>query len=640
MLEYGLLLSLVGLVVLPILLLFGGSLSDTYQKLVCSLDGSSPACSCELYEVITKGPANVCVGGTFAFEALTSCGSNTSLSLYVEYDAGDTHDVGLSYEIPNDIFSTAFADNINLCETIRDGEVDARLVSRHHEDDIVNIFPISLSAGTVGMGPGEETPEATQDPEATELPEATEEPMTCPELLDVAFTALEQNCNGLGRHSACYGYNVVFATFSQPMPDDHFSVPSDRTELLNLYTLHTTAFAPEIDQWGIAMMNVQANLPNTLPGQSVVLLMVGDAEVENGVQSDRAVVPADPVSVRTNYDTGARSAPSVNANIVATLADNTQVGADGIDASGEWLRVWHQNVPVWLRRTAVTDSASLDDLPVLDAESDTPMEVFRLTTSPLGELSCDPVPNVLLVQNPESTLVTLSVNGTNVTIGSTVAMRTDQATGDLEVLVLDGNATVNGVALPSCHRGVVTGGVWTGVRGMTAAEQTEMEVLEDVPAGLLHYPVNVCAPATPPTPPPTLPLSIAGTLVATSSTCTRAIDWNGSNNTISGGVHSNRDIRSGGSGNQIYGDTTYVTTIDSSGFVFYDYPYPSGAAGNSPLQVGLQSDPLGLNVNRFAPGGDIAIAAQAQGRYYNCNCKMDKGWFESQGYYNDATGEL
>src|SRR5437870_1259201 len=99
----------------------------------------------------------------------------------------------------------------------------------------------------------------------------------CPTLVEEALTDLGQNCDALDRNSACYGYNKLSATFNEEQPDDFFSKVSDRTALNVLDTLSTTPLDTTAKTWGVAVMKVQANVPNSLPGQSVIFVLLGDA---------------------------------------------------------------------------------------------------------------------------------------------------------------------------------------------------------------------------------------------------------------------------------------------------------------------------------------------------------------------------
>ncbi|MEP7293098.1 MAG: hypothetical protein ABI835_15050, partial [Chloroflexota bacterium] len=106
---------------------------------------------------------------------------------------------------------------------------------------------------------------------------------TCPSVIQAALDEVGNNCGGLDRNSACYGYESVLASFSQPKPEDYFNQPSDRAGLIDLQGISTAPLDEQLNQWGIALMSVQANLPDTLPGQSVVFMVLGGTQVENAV---------------------------------------------------------------------------------------------------------------------------------------------------------------------------------------------------------------------------------------------------------------------------------------------------------------------------------------------------------------------
>jgi len=101
------------------------------------------------------------------------------------------------------------------------------------------------------------------------------------ELLDFALETLGETCAGLDRNTACYGNNAITVTFVPNVEPTPFTVPSDQLPLASLDTLVTADYDPALAEWGIAVMNVQANLPGTLPGQGVVMMVIGGAEITN-----------------------------------------------------------------------------------------------------------------------------------------------------------------------------------------------------------------------------------------------------------------------------------------------------------------------------------------------------------------------
>lgn len=123
---------------------------------------------------------------------------------------------------------------------------------------------------------------------------AAAQPSTCQATVSQALDAVEQNCAGLGTNEACYGNFAIRADFQQEMPVTAFVRPSDTVELAMLNTLRASPLDLERNEWGVAVMNVQADVPATAPGQGVVFLLLGDVRLDDGSlqRDDRAPMQA------------------------------------------------------------------------------------------------------------------------------------------------------------------------------------------------------------------------------------------------------------------------------------------------------------------------------------------------------------
>jgi LysM repeat protein len=106
----------------------------------------------------------------------------------------------------------------------------------------------------------------------------------CPTIVEEALQSLADSCGGMERNSACYGANNVDSlTVADPRPEDFFVSPGDRGELVAFREIIPQPLNVEDNTFGVSVLNVQANVPNTLPGQAVLLLLMGDARVTNEV---------------------------------------------------------------------------------------------------------------------------------------------------------------------------------------------------------------------------------------------------------------------------------------------------------------------------------------------------------------------
>jgi hypothetical protein len=205
---------------------------------------------------------------------------------------------------------------------------------------------------------------------------ATQGNGTCPALVEQALQEIGNNCSSLDRNSACYGFNRVESTFAEEVPEDFFTQPSDRADLTLVQTIQTTPLNLDTGDWGIAVMNVLANVPNTLPGAAVTFLVMGDAKIENDVDPETAILPSTPVSVTTTFTTVARSSPGNNSNSVGDIARGTELEADAHDVSGEWLRILVNERPAWIPLDIIDAPEDVAALPVASATSRSPMQSF------------------------------------------------------------------------------------------------------------------------------------------------------------------------------------------------------------------------------------------------------------------------
>lgn len=354
---------------------------------------------------------------------------------------------------------------------------------------------------------------------------------TCTALAQRAIVEVGQSCADMERNSACYGFNRVGATFFEEPTDDIFSKPSDRAPINTLSSIQTTPLDELLETWGIAVLRLQANIPNTLPGQNVIFILMGDTQVHNAVPADQAAQPSDVVvDVVARTRARLRSLPDALANVL-TVADSGQVlQADAVDPTGQWVRVVVNDVPGWMSRDVLSE-ADFSALPVITADTRAPMQSFYLTTG-LGDPQCNETPSMLIVQGPRGVKIDLTVNEANIQIGSTIILRLLDA-NTMEITVLDGEAIVNNLVVPAGFKAIapvnlpgaggsestpepegtpapegtaeptpeaaprITGslpaisGPWQGCRPLTLEEQSAIQSLTGLPLDILNYPITM-----------------------------------------------------------------------------------------------------------------------------------------------------
>jgi hypothetical protein len=339
---------------------------------------------------------------------------------------------------------------------------------------------------------------------------------TCAELLEQALSAVDENCDALDRNNACYGFNLVEAAFVDEVADDFFAEPADVASILDLETIATTAMDEANGTWGVAVMNIQANVPNTLPGQNVTFVLMGDTEIANGVPADTVFQPSEGIEITVNAGQGAnvRSGPGLNFNVIGVIANNTTLLADAKSADGAWYRVPYNDRIAWINEVVLADTSALSDLPVITPELRTSMQAFYLRTG-IGQTECEAAPDdVLLIQGPENIDIELTINGANVELGSTIGVRTPLIDDEpfLEVITYDGDVKVDGVRVPPGYRTLVCLEATDELKELTVnCEPSTPEpiadfgadwcMLEAVPANILNYEIKVLCPGEAPPPP-------------------------------------------------------------------------------------------------------------------------------------------
>ena len=110
------------------------------------------------------------------------------------------------------------------------------------------------------------------------------QPEACEANLEMILSTVADNCDGLERNEACFGNpNIDSETLAS---DNEFVRVGDVIPVTELVSLQTyTPSEDDEEAWGIAVFSVLANLPDTISGQNVSVIVFGDAEVMPDAES-------------------------------------------------------------------------------------------------------------------------------------------------------------------------------------------------------------------------------------------------------------------------------------------------------------------------------------------------------------------
>jgi len=115
--------------------------------------------------------------------------------------------------------------------------------------------------------------------------------MTCPEIAQAALDATGEFCGSTERNEACYGNVSLEASPQSGVDDFTFSAPGDIVPVSDIESLTLSSRIEEAGEWGVALLQLQATLPDSMPGQNVTFVLFGDVEMTNAVQSDDPLNP-------------------------------------------------------------------------------------------------------------------------------------------------------------------------------------------------------------------------------------------------------------------------------------------------------------------------------------------------------------
>jgi hypothetical protein len=252
----------------------------------------------------------------------------------------------------------------------------------------------------------------------------------------------------------CYGNSLNLATPRNSDETLNFDERGDIVSLTQIESLELSPMDEVTDQWGVAVMQLQASLPDTLPGQNVTFLLFGDVQIEDAAD-DQVRIDGSTLAA-----TNVRLSPSSDGLVLGSIPFGTQVVVTGktVNRLGEiWLRLKYEDNRTrtgWAFSSLI--AVDLSELP--DVASDSlvynPMQAFYFSTG-IGRTTCAEAPtDGILVQTPEGAgLVNLELNGIKLSLGSTALLTTEPLaddaaeSSDLNIALIEGEAIITSLGI-------------------------------------------------------------------------------------------------------------------------------------------------------------------------------------------------
>lgn len=270
----------------------------------------------------------------------------------------------------------------------------------------------------------------------------TAQESTCPAVIEEATSRISELCNATGRNQACYGNLQVIAEPQADVTDFVFESAGDIVDVIDIASLKVSAFDPTNESWGVSIMKLQANLPDTVPGQNAIVLLFGDSEIYAAAEE-----AAPTINISANGGLNVRSGPGTNYAIITALTSGDTVTADGRNADSSWLRLQLEDGRIgWVFAQLVEPESTTDTLMVRTADDTSgslrPMQAFYFRGG-VGSAACaGHIETGMVIQTPKGVgQITLTINEVRVSIASVVYFQTTEDQ-QLSISTLEGEVEV------------------------------------------------------------------------------------------------------------------------------------------------------------------------------------------------------
>lgn len=284
--------------------------------------------------------------------------------------------------------------------------------------------------------------------------------LDCPSIVRDALAATDAACQSTGRNQACYGNISLNITPQADASALTFEQTGDIVDIAQIASLQLSSLDADSGVWGVALMNLQANLPDTLPGQNVRFLLFGDVDIENA-----GAPPAPQLEMTAAGNANVRAAPGTTASVLTALQQGDTVTAIARLEDSSWLQIQlpdDAEAVGWVSASLLNTSGDIETLNVFAEDGAAgygPMQAFYFKTGS-GDAPCEEAPDSgILIQTPQGAgTINLVVNGVNVQLGSTAYVQA-QPGGEMTVNVLEGQAQLEAagvtITVPAGARGRV-----------------------------------------------------------------------------------------------------------------------------------------------------------------------------------------
>ncbi len=270
----------------------------------------------------------------------------------------------------------------------------------------------------------------------------------CTRIVNQALETVDQLCEATGRNQACYGNITLLAKPRVNAGTFTFDEAGDVVDIAAVQSLALSSYNAANEEWGVALLRIQANLPDTLPGQNVTFLLFGDVEIQDSVTE----VPPEPATVTLVIpgSLNVRGGPSTSYAVIDSFRSGDTVVAIGRLDDSSWLQIQLEDDALgWVFTQLTAPESDIVVLSVVDPDAPPPdqptfgpFQAFYFKSS-VSDTPCVAAPDSgILIQTPEGVgEINLFVNEVNIRLRSTVYIQS-QPSSEMKINVVEGTAQV------------------------------------------------------------------------------------------------------------------------------------------------------------------------------------------------------
>jgi hypothetical protein len=321
----------------------------------------------------------------------------------------------------------------------------------------------------------------------------------CEQVITTALEATNTACAGMGRNQACYGNHLLEAAPQFGIEAFNFDDIGDVIDITGIESLRLSAMDMNAGIWGVALMRLQANIPHQLISENVTMVLFGDVQIQNEVQSPALIAIQSALPSNVNI----RRYPERDAYVLGTLRPDEIAIADGRLEDGSWLhvRMLETNERGWVFAGSVDALSDASVLRVVDIQSAEfgPMQAFYLQTGEETTGCAEAPENGVLIQTPDGVAtVDLWINEVKIRLGSTAYVQA-QGGGEMTIQLIEGSSEITAlgvdqVALAGTELNVPMSDSLQPAAPPSLPQPYDASAVAAIPVQVLDRPVDVAPP--------------------------------------------------------------------------------------------------------------------------------------------------